>query len=239
MVYRTNDNSYSRGVLSERSYASHKNRNLISLKMCFMAWVYELFSIASSLMTPLLQRLGIPNIHSVDAIIMFVVIPFCHLMNDEETKEIINEESWYEGIRHMLGIYVEKPPQNVPQAFVQPPQRNVNPSQHNNAIPQQRTAITPLPKNIQFRHCNSFPNLLTSKTSKTRKIVPFKRRYSFTDIGNASLSITFEGPDSTSGTNPGAANITAATPRTVQIQSCNESPRAASMTSLSTIHITK
>ena len=239
MVYRTNDNSYSRGVLSERSYARHKKRNLISLKMCFMAWIYELFSIASSLMTPFLQRLGIPNIHSVDAIVMFVVIPFCHLMNDEETKEIINEESWYEGIRHMLGIYVEKPPQNVPRALFQPPQRNVNPSQCHNAIQEQRTTITSPPKNVLIRHCNSLPNLLPSKTLKTRKIVPFKRRNSFTDIGNASLSITFEGPNSTSCTNPGTANVTEATPMTIQIQSCNESTRAASTMPLSTIDITK
>jgi hypothetical protein len=29
-------------------------------------------------------------------------------MNDEETKGIISEEGWYQGIRHMLGYYEKK-----------------------------------------------------------------------------------------------------------------------------------
>ena len=77
-----------------------------------MGWLYELISIGSALITPFLHYIGIPNPHFIDAIIMFLIIPFLHLMNDEDTKTIIFEENWYQGIRHMLGIYNEKVPQS-------------------------------------------------------------------------------------------------------------------------------
>ena len=38
---------------------------------------------------------------------MDVIIPIVYLMNDEETKGIIAEEGWYQGIRHMMGIYIK------------------------------------------------------------------------------------------------------------------------------------
>ena len=44
----------------------------------------------------------------------FVIIPIVFLMNDEETKGIIAEENWYQGIRHMLGIYKRVAPYEPP-----------------------------------------------------------------------------------------------------------------------------
>ena len=76
--------------------------------MCCMAWMYELLATLSAILTPSLFKIGVSNLHYVDAIVMFVLIPFVHLMNDENTKGIILEEGWYEGSRHMLGIYKEK-----------------------------------------------------------------------------------------------------------------------------------
>ena len=54
---------------------------------------------------------------------MFVVIPFIHLLNDEDTKGIIANENWYQGLRHMLGIYIQVAPvvpEEVPQAQQNP-----------------------------------------------------------------------------------------------------------------------
>ena len=70
-----------------------------------MAWLYELIAMLSAILTPYLRKQGIPNLYYPDAIVMFVVIPFVHIMNDEDTKIIILEENWYQGIRHMFGIY--------------------------------------------------------------------------------------------------------------------------------------
>ena len=37
---------------------------------------------------------------------MYILIPFLHLLNDEETNGIITDENWYQGMRNLLGIYV-------------------------------------------------------------------------------------------------------------------------------------
>ena len=70
-----------------------------------MSWLYEFLAIASAMLTPLLHEFGIPNLHMLDAIIMSIVIPLSHLMNDEDTKQVIFEENWYQGIRHLLGLH--------------------------------------------------------------------------------------------------------------------------------------
>ena len=69
-----------------------------------MVWLYEIVGMVTTLLSPLVVNNGLKNPHYPDAILMFVVIPFVHLMNDEETKGIIAEENWYQGVRHMLGI---------------------------------------------------------------------------------------------------------------------------------------
>jgi hypothetical protein len=67
--------------------------------------MFEVIAIVSTVLTPSLHKLGISNLHYIDAIVMFVLIPFVHLTNDEDTKIIILEENWYQGLRHMLGVY--------------------------------------------------------------------------------------------------------------------------------------
>ena len=74
--------------------------------MCFMGWLYELIANAFALLTPVLHTFGIPNLHLIDCTMMFVLIPFLHLLNDEETNAIISNENWYQGMRHLLGIYI-------------------------------------------------------------------------------------------------------------------------------------
>ena len=73
--------------------------------MCFMAWLYELIATLSAVTTPCLQKLGFSHLQFPDAIIMFVIIPFTHLMNDEDTKAIILQKNWYQGLGHMLGLF--------------------------------------------------------------------------------------------------------------------------------------
>ena len=203
MFFRSNDDSYSRGVLTEKAYLRGKKRSIISLQMCFMGWLYELLAILSAILSPILKKtFGIPNTHWFDAIIMFVAIPFCHLMNDEETKGIISEENWYEGLRHMLGIYIEKPPQNLPQALPQPPKQNIIPLQSYSAGTKHRTSTTSTRNKVLTRQYNSMTCLLPSKTSKCQNLVPLKRRHSLTEIVIRPLSISIEAPICTSIYNP-------------------------------------
>ena len=104
MFFRSNDASFARGVLTEKSYDRCKKRSLVSLQMCYMNWFYEVCATLVAILTPQLHRFGVPNLYAPDAILMFVVIPFVHLMNDEETKGIISEEGWYHWFRYVLGI---------------------------------------------------------------------------------------------------------------------------------------
>ena len=99
------------GAISEDSFVRGERRSLISLQMCFMSWLYELLAIVTAIMSSVLgahiQEFKIPNIHFPDVIIMFIVIPFIHLLNDEEIKGIIFEQGWIQGIKYVLGIYTE------------------------------------------------------------------------------------------------------------------------------------
>ena len=52
-----------------------------------------------------IQEFKIPNIHFPDVILIFVVIPFVHLLNNEDTKSIIFEEGWIQGIKFVVGLY--------------------------------------------------------------------------------------------------------------------------------------
>ena len=101
---RSNEDSFSRGVLSEAQYEMGNKRRLVSLKICFMTWLYEMIGVAFTILTPYLNSLGVPYLSYPDAILLFVVIPFLHIMNDEDTKTVITNEGWIEGIKHMLGI---------------------------------------------------------------------------------------------------------------------------------------
>ena len=169
--------------------------------MCFMGWLLELSAMISAWLTPILHNYGVPNLHLTDAIIMFLVIPFCHIMNDEETKGVISEEGWYQGIRHMLGIYIENMPQNGTQEAHHPPKQNISHSPSHNASSNNEITTTSSENKVVIRHYHSVSSLLSSQTSSFRKILPLKRRHSFPCTVKELLSISFENSKSTSSIN--------------------------------------
>ena len=116
MIFRDNFHSLSIGAISEESYTRGEKRSLISLQMCFMASMVEMFAIATAILSGILgaqlQELSVPNIHFPDAIFMSVIIPSIHLLNQEETKGIIFEKGWYQGFKHVFGRYTEAEGEN-------------------------------------------------------------------------------------------------------------------------------
>ena len=160
-----------------------------------MGYLYELISIGSAVMTPYLHKLGIHNIHFIDAIVMFLVIPFLHLMNDEDTKTIICEENWYQGIRYMLGIYKEK----VPQSTVRGPPPVADPK--NNSSPSHNDCLTDVissnssQNKFLTRRCNSVSTLVPPQTLEaTERKVLLQRRYSLRYNITEQHSISFQDP---------------------------------------------
>ena len=57
-----------------------------------MSWIYETLGALFTLFSSVLTNLGVPNVYFFDAVLMFVIIPLVHLMNDEDTKTIIVEK---------------------------------------------------------------------------------------------------------------------------------------------------
>ena len=80
--------------------------------MCCLGWAYELAGSLFILLIPIFNILEIANAHYSDAILMFVVIPFVYLLNDEDTKTIIVEKGWCQAIKHVLGLHTQVAPQN-------------------------------------------------------------------------------------------------------------------------------
>ena len=105
-IYRSNMHSYEIGVLSEANYEYTEKRSIISLKMCILGWIYELIFNIFVIIAPIFKfKYDLPNTYFVDPITMFVVVPFLYLFNDDDTKEVIYNESWYQGIKYVLGVY--------------------------------------------------------------------------------------------------------------------------------------
>ena len=164
---RSNDDSFEHGVLSWRQYVDGQARSIVSLQMCYMGWSYELLANVFIVLSPTLHKYGMPNVYMVDAIVMFVVIPFVHLMNDEKTKGIISEENWYQGLRHMIGM--NKEAQRI-SPIPQPNKASSNKSSSSyHAISHTDKNDTIRHKSILIRRCNSSPKLFSSEVSISLK----------------------------------------------------------------------
>ena len=103
--------SFNNGVYNENTYNSLEKRRATSIEVCFLGWLLESFLTIIIGIIILLQSIGLedlymyPHLEFFQTIVRFVVIPFVHVMNDEDTKTVMTEESWYQGIRHALGVY--------------------------------------------------------------------------------------------------------------------------------------
>jgi len=73
-----------------------------------VGWICEVVGTLFTWFTPTLAS---RYVYFPDAIVMFVVIPFIHLINDEDTKTVIAEKNWYNGLGYLLGIYKQGFPQ--------------------------------------------------------------------------------------------------------------------------------
>ena len=160
-----------------------------------MGWLYEILSIIIAILSPILLKHGIPNVYFIDAIITFLVIPLIHLINDEDTKAIIYEESWYQGIRHMLGIYNQKVIQSIIRGPppVADPNNKSSPS-HNESL-KHLIPATSSQKRLLGRRCNSTSIIVLPETLEaTERNAVLHRRYSLRYNIREQHSISFQDP---------------------------------------------
>ena len=82
--------------------------------MCFWGWLYEVLDyIFVAIGSILIHKYGFTNTYFCDVVMMFVVIPFLQILNDDDTKDIIYQESWLHGIKFMFGMYKTRPENNA------------------------------------------------------------------------------------------------------------------------------
>ena len=112
-LHRNANGSFLKGVLTEETYEYGNSRTMVSLKICFLSWLYEFIGTIITAVSPKLISLGLRHIYFIDSFIMFLVIPFFHLMNDEETKGVIVERGWFQGLKQMAGFPNQIVPQNA------------------------------------------------------------------------------------------------------------------------------
>ena len=72
--------------------------------MCFLGWVIELSLTILIGIWLLLNLDPYPYFEFFNAITRAIVIPIVHVLNDEDAKTVITEESWHKGIRQALGM---------------------------------------------------------------------------------------------------------------------------------------
>ena len=107
--------------MGEDSHTKSEKRRLVSLQMTVVAWLYEFLSVLSVFLSPILKKYHINHIHFVDCLIMFVIIPTHYLINDEDTRTVIVNGGWYQGLRFILGIQRQIAPMIPPNS--QPPRQ--------------------------------------------------------------------------------------------------------------------
>ena len=135
--------------------------------MCYMGWLYEFIANAFLVFIPTLHKFGVPNTYMVGNILMFVVIPVVHLMNDEVTKGIILEDNWYQGLRHMMGMYNKTQPiSRIQQTNKEKPSKHSS-SYHVTSNPDKHNTIRHK-KHLTLRG-NSYTKLCSSEMSITLK----------------------------------------------------------------------
>ena len=83
--------------------------------MCFLGFLIEIMdNIFIVVMESVLKyKYGFSNTYLCDVVLMFVMTPFLLFLNDEDTKEIIDQEGWIQGLKFMLEIYKPQAEENT------------------------------------------------------------------------------------------------------------------------------
>ena len=68
-----------------------------------MGWLLELVGTAMILLTPFFRARGFHNLYYPDAIVIFLLIPFLHVMNEEKIKDVILKRGWIQGLMNIIG----------------------------------------------------------------------------------------------------------------------------------------
>ena len=140
--FRSDKQQLEIGVYNDEQYQQCRKKSIISLQMCFMGWLYELLDFVFIVIVgPILKfKFSFTNTYLCDVVMMFVVIPFLQILNDDDTKDIIYQESWIHGLKFMFGIYKPPPENNIGSYGMEMRVRNGN-NRNSNVEPRQEEDV--------------------------------------------------------------------------------------------------
>ena len=72
--------------------------------MCIIGWLVEILGTLCHVLFLWLNNMGLAGMHYVEAVIMFIIIPLVFLMNDDDTKGVIIDEGWIQGLKYLAGL---------------------------------------------------------------------------------------------------------------------------------------
>ena len=103
------------GVYNDEQYHQSRKRSIISLQMCFLGFLIEIMDniFIVVIESVLKYKYGFSNTYLCDVVLMFVMNPFLLFLNDDDTKEIIGQEGWIQGLKFMLEIYKPQAEENT------------------------------------------------------------------------------------------------------------------------------
>ena len=144
--------------------------------MCIMTMMYEFICTLFVMISPVLKyKYGWKNTSFTDPVCMFVIIPFLLLMNDDDTKEIIFDENWFQAVKFVLGIYVPPSIEKIESRFNRQNTRNkaVNQNEARNinrplAVSGRHDRLptnslsTQRPDGLKLRSSTSLPNITSA-----------------------------------------------------------------------------
>ena len=83
--------------------------------MCFLGLLLEILDNIFIVMIEsiLKYKYGFSNTYLCDVVLLFVVTPLLLFLNDDDTKEIIDQEGWHQGLKFMLGMYKAHPEEDT------------------------------------------------------------------------------------------------------------------------------
>ena len=152
--------------------------------MCYMGCIYEILAMVAAFLSAVLgsqiQEFKIPNIHFPDVILIFVVIPFVHLLNNEDTKTIIFEHGWIQGIKYVLGIYKDRKLDEDVVSSDASQRTRTNRNIPHGAFSPIIANLTTSQRRLIFRKCKSSINMVSKDGFlRPKEKIHLERRYSF------------------------------------------------------------
>ena len=89
-------------LLSDHTKIRRRKLNRVNIKVTFIVWVTEFVGSMLLLLIPKLfghSQVGTATGYIISTAFYFVILPFLYLVNDEDVKKRITDDSWFRAIK--------------------------------------------------------------------------------------------------------------------------------------------